>query len=136
MTTTLERPTPAPEAPEHGGARIARRRERRKLVILAAGLVTSALALVAAVTIGTAGIGMGDVLRSVQLSLFGGTLSADFASTYAVITQLRLPRVLLAFAAGAARPSPACSCRDCCGTLWSVPSRSASPRPRPSVRRW
>ena len=36
------------------------------------------------------------------LSIFGGTISSDFASSYAVITQLRLPRVLLAFAAGAA----------------------------------
>src|SRR5699024_11562526 len=78
------------------------RRERRKLAVLATGLLVSALALVTAVTIGTSGVGMGDVLRSLQVSLFGGTISAEFASTYAVITQLRLPRVLLAFAAGAA----------------------------------
>ncbi len=102
MTATIERPVPAADAPERGGARIARRRERRKLAVLAAGLVVSAVALIAAVTIGTSGVGMGDVLRAVQVSLFGGTLSAEFASTYSVITQLRLPRVLLAFAAGAA----------------------------------
>ena len=72
MTTTLERSAPAPEAPEHG-ARIARRRELRKLAVLAAGLVISVIALVAAVIIGTAGVGVGDVLRSVQVSLLGGT---------------------------------------------------------------
>src|SRR5699024_7901118 len=102
MTATIERSAPAPETPGADGARISRRRERRKLAVLATGLLVSALALVTAVTIGTSGVGMGDVLRSVQVGLFGGTISAEFASTYAVITQLRLPRVLLAFTAGAA----------------------------------
>lgn len=103
MTTTLQRPAPSPGASDpSSGAEVSRRRELRKLVILAVGVVLSLAALVVSVTIGTAGVGIGDVLRSVQVSILGGTISADFASSYAVITQLRLPRVLLAFAAGAA----------------------------------
>ncbi|APX32122.1 iron ABC transporter permease [Brachybacterium sp. P6-10-X1] len=106
MSTTLETrrqktDAPAP-APGTTGASTARRRELRKSLTLAVGLVVSVLALIAAVTIGTAGVGFTDVVRSIQVSVFGGTISADFASSYAVITQLRLPRVLLAFAAGAA----------------------------------
>lgn len=84
------------------GPQAARRRELRKLALLVAGTIVSAIALITAVTIGTTGIGFTDVVRSIQVSILGGTISADFASTYAVITQLRLPRVLLAFAAGAA----------------------------------
>ncbi|WP_299303917.1 iron ABC transporter permease [uncultured Brachybacterium sp.] len=100
MTATLQtRPAPAP-APAPAGP--ARSRELRKALVLAIGVVVSALALITSVTIGTAGVGFGDVLRSLQVSIVGGTISADFAPSYAVITQLRLPRVLLAFAAGAA----------------------------------
>src|SRR5690625_7797479 len=64
--------------------------------------VCSVLAMLTSVTIGTAGDGLGDVIHSLRVSLLGGTISTDFASTYSVITQLRLPRVLLAFTAGAA----------------------------------
>lgn len=102
MTADLAHRPDTADAPERGGDPAARRRERRKLLILTAGLVLTVIALVVSVTIGTAGVGIGDVLRSVQVSLVGGTISADFASTYSVITQLRLPRVLLAFTAGAA----------------------------------
>ncbi|MGO3478119.1 MAG: FecCD family ABC transporter permease, partial [Brachybacterium tyrofermentans] len=99
MTATLEKsPAPAP-APASAPARS---HELRKRLVLAVGLVVSVLALITSVTIGTAGMGFGDVLRSIQVSILGGTISADFASSYAVITQLRLPRVLLAFTAGAA----------------------------------
>ena len=102
MTATLQKqPAPAP-APSPEPSDPSRGRELRKSLVLAAGAVVSLIALIAAVTIGTAGVGFGDVLRSLQVSIFGGTISADFASSYAVITQLRLPRVLLAFAAGAA----------------------------------
>lgn len=99
MTATLQKsasaPAPAPTHPSRG-------RELRKSLVLAAGVVVSVLALITSVAIGTAGVGVGDVLRSIQVSIVGGTISADFAPTYSVITQLRLPRVLLAFAAGAA----------------------------------
>ncbi|MDN6328378.1 MAG: iron ABC transporter permease, partial [Brachybacterium sp.] len=98
MTTTLQRPR-AESAPAPAPAR---RHELRTSIILVAGLVVSVLALLVSVTIGTAGVGLGDVVHSIRVSIIGGTISADFASSYAVITQLRLPRVLLAFSAGAA----------------------------------
>ncbi|MGP9681101.1 MULTISPECIES: FecCD family ABC transporter permease [unclassified Brachybacterium] len=101
MTTTLAtKPAPAPAAAAASAP--ARRHELRKRLVIAAGLVVSVLALITSVTIGTAGVGFTDVVRSIQVSIVGGTISADFASSYAVITQLRLPRVLLAFTAGAA----------------------------------
>ena len=102
MTSTLKRAVPSTAAEDTTGAGISRRRELRKAITLAAGAALSVIALVVSVTIGTAGVGVGDVLRSLQVSVLGGTISADFASSYAVITQLRLPRVLLAFTAGAA----------------------------------
>ena len=102
--TTTERahPAPSPQAPEETPAPArARRRDAGKLLLIVGGVVLSALALVVSVTIGTVGIGFGDVVEAVRLKVFGGTLGADFAQSYAVITELRLPRVLLAFAAGA-----------------------------------
>src|SRR5699024_2913745 len=93
-TTLFRSPAPAPHR--------APRRELRKSLILAVGVVVSVLVLLTAVTIGTAGVGLGDVIHSLRVSLLGGTISTDFASTYSVITQLRLPRVLIAFTAGAA----------------------------------
>ena len=110
MTTTTRRPAaPQPPAPESGRSGLgppetgpAEPRASLKPLVIAAGAVLSAVALIASVAIGTTGIGFGDVLRSLQVALFGGTISADFQSTYAVITQLRLPRALLAFTAGAA----------------------------------
>src|SRR5699024_4900591 len=99
MTATLPQQRPSAPAP---APHRAPRRELRKSLILAVGVVVSVLALLTAVTIGTAGVGLGDVIHSLRVSLLGGTISTDFASTYSVITQLRLPRVLLAFTAGAA----------------------------------
>lgn len=105
MTATATRPSPAPQRPGGPGDRpaptTARRRDGVKLLLILAGAVLSALALVVSVTIGTVGIGFVDVVRAVRLSLLGGTLEGDFAQAYAVITELRLPRVLLAFVAGA-----------------------------------
>lgn len=98
--TRRTRPSPPPEpaaAPDR-----ARRRDAGKLLLILGGTVLSALALVVSVTIGTVGIGFLDVVEAVRLRIFGGTLEADFAQAYAVITELRLPRVLLAFIAGAA----------------------------------
>lgn len=102
-TTTRTRPAPPPAPePQHVAppARAARR-DGVKLLLIAAGAVLSALALVVSVTIGTSGIGFLDVVEALRLRIFGGVLPADFAQAYAVITELRLPRVLLAFAAGA-----------------------------------
>ena len=69
--------------------------------ILTLSAVVSAFIVLFSITIGTSGISMGDVWRALQLGIFGGTLTDDFARDYLVITELRLPRALLAFAAGA-----------------------------------
>nr|WP_262423847.1 iron ABC transporter permease [Brachybacterium sp. Z12] len=135
MTATLEKqpaPTPAP-APEPASP--SRGRELRKSLVLAVGVVVSVLALIASVTIGTAGVGFGDVLRSLQVSIFGGTISAEFASSYAVITQLRLPRVLLAFTAGAALSVSGVLMQGLLRNPWSARSPSGCLRRPPSVRR-
>lgn len=95
-----EAPTTAPSAAAPHEPH--RHRELTRAAMILGGALLSAVALILSVTIGTAGIGAGDVLRSIQVSITGGVISADFASDYAVITQLRLPRVLLAFTAGAA----------------------------------
>lgn len=102
MTATVERHTdPTPREPAAPTPTRANRRGALKFLVILAGVVVSVLALIISVTIGTVGIGFGDVVQAVRLRIFGGTMSADFAQAYAVITELRLPRVLLAFAAGA-----------------------------------
>lgn len=78
-----------------------KRRLAGKSIIIAAGVVASVICLVAAVAIGSTGITMGDVWAAIRLKIFGGALSPDFAQQYSIITELRLPRVLLAFFAGA-----------------------------------
>ncbi|MGO2749912.1 MAG: FecCD family ABC transporter permease [Pseudoclavibacter sp.] len=78
-----------------------RKRANVKRLAIIGGLIVSGLAIVAAVTIGTAGVTFGDVWKAVVLSIFGGTLENDFAQKFSIVTELRLPRVLLAFAAGA-----------------------------------
>jgi len=100
MTATAQRPVTGEKAAP--APTPARRREARTVAVLVGGVILSLLALLVSVTVGTAGVGIGDVIRAVKVSIVGGTISADFASTYSVITQLRLPRVLLAFTAGAA----------------------------------
>lgn len=102
MTATATRP-PSTTPPPAGAAPEAtvRRRGAVKGVLILLGVVLSVVSLIVSVTIGTVGIGFGDVVAAVRLRVLGGTLSQDFEQSYAVITELRLPRVLLAFAAGA-----------------------------------
>jgi len=89
---------PAPARPD----RARRRTGAWRPIALAAGVVASAIAIVVAVAIGSAGISIADVWRAVVLATFGGELQADFAQAYSIVTELRLPRTLLAFGAGAA----------------------------------
>lgn len=70
--------------------------------VLWAGTVVCLLVATWCVTAGTTDAGLLDVWRAIRLAVFGGVLTEDFAQTYSVIVNLRLPRVLLAFAAGAA----------------------------------
>ncbi|MFC3994744.1 FecCD family ABC transporter permease [Nocardiopsis sediminis] len=102
MATTTPPKAAEPEDATAGGARAPRRRGALRGAVLAAGAAASVLAVAWCVTIGTAGITAVDVASAVRLSLFGGTLAADFERSYSIITELRLPRALLAFAAGAA----------------------------------
>lgn len=106
MTTSLaERDAGTP--PTGGGPAPARDDRPRRAgawrpVALAAGAVVSVLAIVVAVTIGTAGVTLADVWGAILLATFGGTLQPDFSQAYSIVTELRLPRILLAFGAGAA----------------------------------
>src|SRR5690625_5650592 len=69
MTATLPQQRPSAPAP---APHRAPRRELRKSLILAVGVVVSVLVLLTAVTIGTAGVGLGDVIHSLRVSLLGG----------------------------------------------------------------
>ncbi|WP_245245858.1 FecCD family ABC transporter permease [Streptomyces lonarensis] len=73
-----------------------------RTAVLWTGTAVAVLVTAWCVTAGTSNAGFLDVWRSIRLAVLGGTLPADFAQTYSIITNLRLPRVLLAFAAGAA----------------------------------
>ncbi|RGE23125.1 iron ABC transporter permease [Leucobacter sp. wl10] len=78
-----------------------RRQGGWKSLMIVIGAIVSALAIGLAVVIGTSGVTLADVAQSVWLSIFGGTLTGDLADKYPIIVELRLPRVLLAFTAGA-----------------------------------
>ncbi|HIY67609.1 MAG TPA: iron ABC transporter permease [Candidatus Agrococcus pullicola] len=83
------------------GAERGRKQGAWKSVVIAIGVVASVLGIGLAVVIGTSGITLADVAQSVWLSIFGGTLTGDLIDKYPIIIELRMPRVLLAFAAGA-----------------------------------
>ncbi|MFE0688448.1 FecCD family ABC transporter permease [Streptomyces xiamenensis] len=93
---TAPGPRPAPEKRRPRGARLGRP------AVLWAGTALTVLVLTWSVTAGTAGAGLLDVWRAIRLAVLGGVLERDFAQTYSIIVNLRLPRVLLAFVAGAA----------------------------------
>ncbi|GAA2052650.1 iron ABC transporter permease [Streptomyces carpaticus] len=98
MTLTQTPPREAaPDAPPP-----ARPAWRGRPAVLWAGTVLAVLVTGWCVTAGTADAGPADVWQAVRLAVFGGVLREDFAQTYSIIINLRLPRVLLAFAAGAA----------------------------------
>lgn len=70
-------------------------------ITLIVSVLLTLLLIGASIVIGTAGITLADVWKSVQLSIFGGVLEKDFERTFSIITELRFPRALLAFIAGA-----------------------------------
>ncbi|WP_144719150.1 FecCD family ABC transporter permease [Agrococcus jejuensis] len=79
----------------------ARRRGGAKAALLIGGTAVSVLALATAVIIGTSGANLGHVAQTVWLSIVGGSISGEMITYYPIIQELRLPRVLLAFLAGA-----------------------------------
>lgn len=99
MTAIAEAAPDTTAAPN--GAAVGRRRAALKWSLIGAGVALSAVGIVAAIVIGTSSLTFGDALRAIWVSIFGGTIAADFAQSYGIVTELRLPRVLLAFAAGA-----------------------------------
>src|SRR4051794_36295297 len=60
--------------------------------VLVAGTVLSVLVTAWCVSAGTTDAGPLDVWRAIRLRLFGGVLTEDFAATYNIIINLRLPR--------------------------------------------
>src|SRR5690606_2276300 len=99
MTAIAEAAPDTTAAPN--GAAVGRRRAALKWSLLGAGVALSAVGIVAAIVIGTSSLTFGDAVHAIWVSIFGGTISAGFAQSYGIVTELRLPRVLLAFAAGA-----------------------------------
>ena len=67
-----------------------------KSLAIALGVIASVLAIGGAIVIGTSGVSLGDVAEAVWISIVGGTLTGDMIDKYPVITELRMPRVLLA----------------------------------------
>ncbi|UJP10501.1 iron ABC transporter permease [Microbacterium sp. KUDC0406] len=85
----------------HRHRTLADRLSRARAAALIVAVLLTVLAVGVSIVIGTAGITLADVWKSVQLSVFGGTLETEFARTFSIITELRFPRALLAFIAGA-----------------------------------
>jgi iron complex transport system permease protein len=88
---------PVPD-PKPGGARAGRGRLLTAMIGLSAVLVVTVLFGVA---LGPTVIPLGDVLRYIGAAIGGGTIAADEVSSYSIIWQVRVPRVLLAVLVGA-----------------------------------
>ncbi|WP_232792567.1 FecCD family ABC transporter permease [Actinacidiphila yeochonensis] len=71
-------------------------------MIIGVSLVVSLLSIVLSIVVGTAGIGLGDVVHTIAIRVLGHPSSAAFRPTEVIVADLRLPRALLAFVAGAA----------------------------------
>lgn len=71
-------------------------------LILALTAVISLVVIVVCVVLNSGGVGISDVFRTLYLELTGGTIPAQFEAAHNIVWDLRMPRVLLAFAGGAA----------------------------------
>ncbi|MEZ3159461.1 iron ABC transporter permease [Microbacterium sp. BWT-B31] len=71
-------------------------------LIVVIGLIVSVVLVVGSIAIGTAGVGPADVIRTIAIRLFAQPVPSDYEATVTIIGDLRLPRALLAFIAGAA----------------------------------
>lgn len=132
MTLTQTPPREAaPDAPPP-----ARPAWRGRPAVLWAGTVLAVLVTGWCVTAGTADAGPADVWQAVRLAVFGGVLREDFAQTYSIIINLRLPRVLLAFAAGAALSLAGVVMQGLLRNPLVSPFTLGVSRPPPSAPRW
>ncbi|PYF97254.1 iron complex transport system permease protein [Georgenia satyanarayanai] len=93
-------PAPVQPASQPGGLRRALG-NHRLLVLVVAAVVTVAV-VAGSTAVGTSGVTFADAMRILWLRVAGGTIDPDFAQAYAIVADLRLPRALLALAAGAA----------------------------------
>ncbi|MPV51451.1 iron chelate uptake ABC transporter family permease subunit [Pseudactinotalea sp. HY160] len=69
--------------------------------VLAVAAVLTIVLVVGSTAVGSSGVSLPDAARAVWLRIAGGVLEPDFAQTYGIIADLRLPRALLALTAGA-----------------------------------
>ncbi|WP_018639572.1 FecCD family ABC transporter permease [Parafrankia elaeagni] len=99
--TTHDGAADAGEAGRGDPFRLAGRRNRRKIAILAAAALLLAATSVTAVAVGASGISLRDVGWALWTRALGITISTDELATQTVVWELRLPRVGLAVAAGA-----------------------------------
>ncbi|QKV90882.1 iron ABC transporter permease [Streptomyces sp. NA02950] len=86
------------KAPVTSGRAAVRRRTRTILVLLSAFL---AISVVAGVALGPTVVPFGAVLRYLFAAVSGGRIGADEVTDYAVVWEIRTPRVLLAAVVGA-----------------------------------
>lgn len=75
---------------------------RTKAIVIFVGVIAVSLLCVWFTTLGAAGITLSGVSRAIWLWISGQQVPEAFVTEYTIITELRLPRVALATAAGAA----------------------------------
>ncbi len=72
-----------------------------RLLVLAVATVLTVVVVAGSTAVGTTGVGVTDAMRILWLRVAGGTIEPDFVQAYGIVADLRLPRALLALAAGA-----------------------------------
>jgi len=92
----------AVETQKTGAARIQHLHGRlaaRKGIFIVVGLALLAALAIVAVSVGTAHVGMGDILRAIAAKIHLAGAQSDSLTT-AIVCNIRLPRVLMAIVAG------------------------------------
>ncbi|MBD8063287.1 iron ABC transporter permease [Actinomycetaceae bacterium Sa1BUA1] len=73
-----------------------------RLLVLVVSAVVTVVVVAGSTAVGTSGVTFADAMRILWLRVAGGTIEPEFVQSYAIVADLRLPRALLALAAGAA----------------------------------
>jgi iron complex transport system permease protein len=84
-----------------GGARAGRGGRSRLLTVIVGLSGALVVTVLMGVALGPTVIPLGDVVRYISAAVTGGTVTADDVSSYSIIWQVRVPRVLLAVLVGA-----------------------------------
>lgn len=106
-------------SPDHHsviGITLRRRLALHRLILLLSGLTLLFLS-VACICIGAADISFTDVWRSIFAGITGSGRETLSLGTYAIVWDIRLPRVAMALIAGAALSSCGWACREFYETL-------------------